>query len=299
MSDETRITPFIPTGIDQAEKLAITLAKSSLLPDALRGKPSDVLVTIIAGHELGLSPMQAVRSMHIIKGKPVLSADLMVALVKRQPQCIYFKLVESTNEKATYECERKGEGKTTLSFTIQDAQRARLSGDNWVKYPAAMLRARCSAALARAVFPDLTLGVYDPDEAKDFGGGKDINIHVQRDEREIKSIDEFVEARTEKPALVAEVVVTPVVEAKPEVDNSKPFTRVVEAVKAAGMEIVAESVTDQDLRQLVTVINDAKMEEFVNDVPALIKKSGYANNELVRQTYGRKRDEFRAEGFPL
>jgi hypothetical protein len=295
MSDETRITPFIPTGIDQAEKLAITLAKSSLLPDALRGKPSDVLVTIIAGHELGLSPMQAVRSMHIIKGKPVLSADLMVALVKRQPQCIYFKLVESTNEKATYECERKGEGKTTLSFTIQDAQRARLSGDNWVKYPAAMLRARCSAALARAVFPDLTLGVYDPDEAREFGG-KEPSAPV---EREVKSIDEFVEARTEKPALVAEVVVTPVVEAKPGVDNSKPFTRVVEAVKAAGMEIVAESVTDQDLRQLVTVINDAKMEEFVNDVPALIKKSGYANNELVRQTYGRKRDEFRAEGFPL
>ncbi len=294
MSDDTRITPFVPTGIDQAEKLAITLAKSSLLPDALRGKPSDVLVTIIAGHELGLSPMQAVRSMHIIKGKPVLSADLMVALVKRQPQCVYFKLVESTNEKATYECERKGEGKTTLSFTIQDAQRAGLSGDNWRKYPAAMLRARCSAALARAVFPDLTLGVYDPDEARDFGGKEAVPV-----EREIKSIDEFVEARTEKPALVAEVVVTPAVEVKPEIDNSKPFTRVVEAVKAAGMEIVAESVTDQDLRQLVTVIKDAKFEEFVNDVPALIKKSGYSSNELVRQTYGKKRDDFRAEGFPL
>src|SRR5690606_1638755 len=35
-------------------------------------------------------------------------------------------------------------------------------------HPAAMLRARASAALARAVYPDVAMGIYDPDEALDF-----------------------------------------------------------------------------------------------------------------------------------
>lgn len=163
MSDA--ITPFVPANLEQASKLADTLARSSLLPDALRGKPADVMVMLITGCELGLSPMQAIRGLHVIKGKAVMSADLQVALVKKHRECEYFKLVDSTDQKAMYETQRKGERPTPMSFTIDQAKTAGLLGnDNWRKYPAAMLRARCASALARAVYPDLTLGVYDPDE---------------------------------------------------------------------------------------------------------------------------------------
>jgi hypothetical protein len=169
---DAALTPFVPTSIEQASKLAAQLAQSALLPDALRGKPADVLVTLITGHELGLSPMQAIRGLHVIKGKAVMSADLTVALVKKHAECLYFKLVETTAQRAVYATERKNEGETKMAFAIEDAQRAGLTGgDNWKKYPAAMLRARCASALARAVYPDLTLGVYDPDEAREFSNG--------------------------------------------------------------------------------------------------------------------------------
>lgn len=169
------ITPFEPHNIDEALKLSEILSKSTLLPEALRGKPGDVLVTLITGRELGLSPMQAIRGLYVVKGKAVMSADLQVAMVKRHPECSFFKLVSSDDKAATYETERKGEGKTAMTFTIQQAQQAGLSGgDNWRKYPAAMLRARCASALARAVYPDLTLGVYDPDEARDFAPERDV-----------------------------------------------------------------------------------------------------------------------------
>ncbi len=164
------IVPFVPADIEQAVSLADRLSKSSLLPEALRGKPSDVLVMIITGVELGLSPMQSIRGLHVIKGKAVMSADLQVALVKKHSDCVYFRLVESTGTKAMYETERKGEQKTCMSFTIDQAKNAGLLGnDNWRKYPDAMLRARCSSALARAVYPDLTMGVYEQDEAEAFG----------------------------------------------------------------------------------------------------------------------------------
>jgi hypothetical protein len=163
-------TPFTPTGIEQATQLAMTLAKSTLIPSHLQGKPADILVTIITGHELGLSPMQSLRGMHVINGKASMSADLMVALVlKHRDICEYFRLVESTDTSAIYETRRLGSEPVKLAWTMAQAHAAGLSsGPTWKKHPAAMLRARCATALARAVYPDLVLGVYDPEEAAEF-----------------------------------------------------------------------------------------------------------------------------------
>lgn len=153
----------------QLEKLAGTLAKSALVPDSLRGKPGDILVTLMTGAELGLQPMQALRSIVVVKGRPTLSADLMVSLVKqRKDVCEYLRLVKSTPEEAVYEAKRVGEPQPTpMAFTMQDATRAGLAGsDTYRKYPAAMLRARCASAICRAVFPDLCMGLYDSDSGE-------------------------------------------------------------------------------------------------------------------------------------
>jgi hypothetical protein len=164
------MTPFAPQGLEQAMHLADTLAKSNLLPTPLRNKPADVLVTLITGHELGLSPMQAVRGLHVIEGKAVMSADLTVALVmKRREVCEFFRLAQSSDSKAVYTTKRVGSEPVTLEWTIEQARTAGLaSKQNWKNHPAAMLRARCASALARAVYPDLVLGVYDPDETEEY-----------------------------------------------------------------------------------------------------------------------------------
>lgn len=165
MNAIVRNDPYTPSNMAEAEQLSIRLAQSALLPDGLRGKPGDVLVTLITGHELGLSPMQAIRGLHVVKGRAVMSADLAVALTKRHPSCRYFRVVASDDKAATYETLREGDPEPTrMTFTAEQAKQAGLGGDNWRKYPAAMLRARCSLALARAVYSDIMLGVYDPDE---------------------------------------------------------------------------------------------------------------------------------------
>lgn len=162
----SELTVISPTSIAEAKDLATTLAAARTLPEALQKSPADVLAIILAGAELGLAPMQSLRGLVLIKGKPTLSADAMGALVKRRSDvCKWLRLVSSTPEAATYETQRAGEPEPTrMSFTIADAQRAGLNGDNWKKFPAAMLRARALTAICRAVYPDLILGVYDPDE---------------------------------------------------------------------------------------------------------------------------------------
>lgn len=157
---------FNPEVMNGAMQVAKQIAQSTIIPRALQGKPGDVLVVLLTGREFGLQPMQAMRSLHVVDGKPVMAADLMVGLcLGRREVCEYFTLVESSAEKATYKTKRVGTQEVVLTWTWKQAEKAGVTGkDNWRKYPESMLRARCASALARAVYPDLMAGTYDPDE---------------------------------------------------------------------------------------------------------------------------------------
>lgn len=162
-----QLSPFDPTNLHEAMKLSATLAMSDLVPQALAGKPANVLLVMMKGRELGLSTMQSLGGISIVRGKPILEASLMVGLVLRHADiCEYFTLTESTDAIATYRTKRRGAPEPVeMSFTIDEAKRAGLTGkDSWRNFAAAMLRARASAALARAVYPDLVAGIYVPGE---------------------------------------------------------------------------------------------------------------------------------------
>lgn len=165
---------FEPESFEQLRGLSIALSKSGLMPYGL-DTPEKVSVAIMMGRELGLSVMQACRGIHVIEGKPTLSSSLIVGLCVRETSlCRYFRLVESTDLIATYETWREGSPEPVrLSYTHEQAAKAGLLApsrngkpSNHVKHPAAMLRARCETALARAVYPDLVGGLYDPDELR-------------------------------------------------------------------------------------------------------------------------------------
>jgi hypothetical protein len=159
-------TALEPSTAEQAFWLASQLVKSGLLGRSVQ-RPEAAFAIILAGRELGLTAMQSLRSIHIIEGKPTLSSDLMAALVMRSPTCEYFQLVESTNTIARYVTKRVGakNKETPMSFTWEDAKLAGVTNkNNWKTYPAAMLRARCIASLARVVYPDLLMGIYETDE---------------------------------------------------------------------------------------------------------------------------------------
>lgn len=144
------------------------LSKSALIPQALRGKPADVLVVLMKGRELGLQPMQALGEINCIQGRAVVSAALKVGLCVKDRSCVYFRLVSSDGRQATYETQRKGSEPVKLTWTLQQAQTAGLlQKDNWKAHPEAMLRARCSSALATAAYPDLVLGLDTKDEVED------------------------------------------------------------------------------------------------------------------------------------
>jgi hypothetical protein len=161
VKQETSLTPGDWNAMREAAK---ALVASKFLPKAV-DTPEKAIAIMMTGRELGIGPMQALRCVNIIDGKPTLAAELIAALVLKRVPGALFRIAESTNERCVIEAARPGQESTEFIFSIDDAKAAGLTGkDNWKKYPRAMLRCRCITEAARAVFPDATMGTYDPDE---------------------------------------------------------------------------------------------------------------------------------------
>jgi len=106
----------------------------------------------------------AMTHIHVVKGKPSLSSQSMVALVRGAGHSI---TGEKSSEKAVAVGTRVDTGDTmSETFTMDDARQAGLAGSStWKSYPAAMLWARAVSALCRSLFPDVLMGLsYTPEE---------------------------------------------------------------------------------------------------------------------------------------
>lgn len=153
------------------------LAKSGLLPVSFREHPENVLYAYEMGELLGLHPMAAITGIHVIEGKPSISAGLISALVRRAGHRIR---VQSTGDgddmRARCQITRADDPGFTYS-AVWDMPRAKQAGllgkTNWQRYPAAMLKARAISECARDACQEVLLGIkYTPDElgAEDDGG---------------------------------------------------------------------------------------------------------------------------------
>jgi len=138
--------------------------RSGFLPKSVT-RPEQAVTIAMAGRDFHLSAMQSFRGLHVIEGKITMDASMMKALIHRDVPGARFNITESTDRVALVVAQRPGGEPYTERFTMEDANRAGLTGkDVWKKYPKAMLRARAISAAARAVFPDVLFGVYTPEE---------------------------------------------------------------------------------------------------------------------------------------
>lgn len=158
---------------------------SGLLPESIR-TPQAAMVIMMKGIELGFSPMEAFSHIHVIKGKPSLSAEGMKNLVYRNCPKARIEIIEQTDETCVLEGEKPHHKPFRMSFTIEDAKRAELlnkAGDMWRKYPKAMLFSRALSALCRAYFSEFLCGVsYTSEElgATVDENGDPVNVTPER-----------------------------------------------------------------------------------------------------------------------
>lgn len=152
----------------QAAQVAESLAKTSFVPQSLRGKPFDVAAAILAGQELGMPPMATLRSIDVIQGVPGLRAHAMRALVQSKGHEV--ELVESTPTTCVMRGRRKGaEAWQRVTWTFERARQLGLTNkDQWKKQPQTMLVARATGEVCRLIASDVLHGMpYNAEELHD------------------------------------------------------------------------------------------------------------------------------------
>lgn len=155
----------------QAYSIAVSIAKTSFVPDHFSGKPHEVTAAILAGKELGLEPMSALRSITVIKGTPAMTANAMRGLVQSRGHEVWVESESST--RAVVKARRAGSDREhTSEWTIDRAKGMNLADrDNWRKQPQAMLVARATSEVCRRVAADALIGMpYSAEELADVDG---------------------------------------------------------------------------------------------------------------------------------
>ena len=148
-------------------ELAKAIAGTDFVPRAMRNNPAAISAAILYGDEVGIGPMQSLARISVIEGRPTLAAETQRGLVLAAGHELW--LDELTPTRATWCGKRAGsEAVTRITWTMDDARRAGLDRKvNWRTYPRAMLSARASAELVRAVFADVIGGLAATEEILD------------------------------------------------------------------------------------------------------------------------------------
>lgn len=158
-------------------ELASQVAGTEFVPVAIRTKPAAITAAILFGRELDMPPMQALSQVHVVEGRPSLSAEHMRAMVLAAGHELSYDLSVPMQVTVTG---RRWIGRnaingtptygtpTAVTWNVAMAERAGLMGkNNWKKHPRQMLEARATAELCRLIFADVTHGLPSVEELDD------------------------------------------------------------------------------------------------------------------------------------
>jgi hypothetical protein len=162
--------------IGPVSSLAEQVSNTDFVPAALRGKPAAVAAAILFGRELDMPPMQALNQVHVIDGRPSLTAEHKRAMVLEKGHLLTVVgdggSATATGRRLLWRHPETGEPiygePSTVTWTLAMATVAGLTGKkNWQKHPRQMLKARATAELINDMFPDITHGLATSEEVQD------------------------------------------------------------------------------------------------------------------------------------
>ena len=147
------------------KELATLSVKSGLLPKAVNTPEKAIIIQMYSrAHQI--DPMVAFSEIYVVNGKPSMSVKLKMSLVSDRIPGAYVQVVESTNTYCKAVGYRPNREKMTYTYTIEQAQKAGLTGkDIWRNYADKMLMWRACGTICDIMFPDVcTMGTAHPDD---------------------------------------------------------------------------------------------------------------------------------------
>lgn len=224
---------------DLAYQLATRLATTSFVPISMKGNVGNITACLLAGNELGLKPMAALKSMDVIQGTPALRAHAMRGLVQSRGHKV--KLVESTPDKCVMSGKRVGDDDwQTVTWTTQRATDLLLTGKpEWKKQRQTMLVARATGEICRLIASDVLHAVpYTSEELRD-------------------TEPKWTAVQVGAPATAAEILGGPPSESMPQQSEQSPAGEMTEHEAAVAEFYVAVDASGRDRDEVLQEFWDA------------------------------------------
>lgn len=166
--------PAMPTAFTETPewKLAESLAQSSFVPQAMRGKPEDCLIAIDMSKRTGMAPMSILQNIYIVHGKPAWSSSFLIACINGSGLfSTRLNWRQEGGEWWAYATGKDGEvyegPRVSVDMAKKEGWLAK-NGSKWQTMPELMLRYRSAAFFARCYCPELTMGLHTEYEVAEF-----------------------------------------------------------------------------------------------------------------------------------
>lgn len=272
--------------INELKEMAQAVCKGGLF--ASIASPEAALTLMLICQSEGLHPIQALKRYHIIKGRPSMRSDAMLAEFQRQGGCVEW--LERTDAVCKAAFSHSQGGRVEVEWTIEMARAAGLTAnDTWKKYPRQMLTARVISEGVRTVLPGVVAGIYTPEEvadmidvtpeqkkqnkpvgsvekaAKDKIPAKPAEAKPAATESQEKTLVEKVEEAKTKPAEFepedASVIIEPIPEVKPADKPKKSAVEMANELKEIrALAIAAGAKNQEEIKDLVVCILGEEIE---------------------------------------
>lgn len=168
-------------------EMAITLSKSSLLPDEFKGHPENTVIALNMAEKMGMDAFTICQNLHIIRGKLSWSGAFCKTLIEQSGKYtdldfVYFGK-EGTDERGCYlEATRTRDGKRIQGnkVTIQLAKDEKwwTTNPKWRTMTDQMLGYRAAAFFARLYCGEMLNGIMTSEENMDISSQRENPVDI-------------------------------------------------------------------------------------------------------------------------
>ena len=176
-----KVAPIVPTSWGEIVTIASAICRSGMAPKSYLDRqgnaiPDKVAVAMMAGMEVGLTPMASLQSIAVINGTPSLWGDGLMAVIRASGLLEDLQEGIELDDKtkmplmAWCKVKRRGESWKERALTWPEVVRAGWSNKDgpWRMTPGRMMTIRVRTWLLRDVFADVLRGLRSAEEEQDM-----------------------------------------------------------------------------------------------------------------------------------
>lgn len=191
---------FSKDTFEHAQRVAIMLAKSSLIPKEFQGNVQNVMIALEMANRIGASPLMVMQNLYLVHGKPSWSSTFIISAVNQNPK---FEGLE-------YELSGEGESMSCYCWAYRKGTKEKIvgppvtmkmakaegwldkNGSKWKTMPELMIRYRAATFFGRLYAPEVLMGFQTADEIQDIQY-EPVNQDEQRKLKEAERVTLMIE----------------------------------------------------------------------------------------------------------